>query len=94
MNDDLNDLRRSLDNIDNALLYLIAERFRLTHRVGIYKRDNKLSPVDPQREAQQFKRIQATASRLGLDETVAHNLFRGLIDEVVEQHKKLQAKDS
>ena len=30
----LEDFRRSIDNLDAALIYLVAERFRLTQQVG------------------------------------------------------------
>jgi len=91
--DNIEDLRKSLDNIDNALIYLLTERFRLTHRVGIYKRDNHLPPVDKSREEQQFKRLASLAKQQGLSGEVAIKLFRQIIDLVVEEHTRLQNQD-
>ncbi len=89
-NHDLNDLRISLDSIDAAVIYLLAERFRLTHKVGEYKRDNSLQPVDLSREAKQFERVEKLAAISGLDPEVAKKYLRFIIDEVVKEHTLLQ----
>jgi chorismate mutase len=87
MNHDLNDLRRSLDNIDNALILLLAERFHVTQKVGEYKKANHLPPVDPAREKTQFARIRALADSAGLDPEFAASFLRLVIDQVVQNHK-------
>ncbi len=40
----LAELRASIDNIDAALVHLLAERFKLTKQVGVYKAANDLPP--------------------------------------------------
>lgn len=92
MSNNLDDLRVSLDNIDNAVVYLMAERFRLTHKVGVYKRDNGLPPVDEKREEAQFARIRQLAEQSGLNSEFAEKLLRLIIDEVVKEHTSLQAR--
>ena len=49
-------LRGSIDNLDSALVCLLAERFKITQRVGELKAELGLPPADPQREAQQIER--------------------------------------
>ena len=87
---DLEDLRKSLDNLDNAIVYLMAERFRLTKKVGEYKKAHNIPPVDLDREARQMERIAELASGVDLDPVFAQKMLRMIIDEVVVQHKKLQ----
>ena len=87
---DLQDLRVSLDNIDNAVIFLLAERFRLTHKVGLYKKENELPPVDEAREAAQFARIDKLAHEAGLDREFARKFLRLVIDEVCANHEALQ----
>jgi len=87
----LKDLRTSLDNIDSAIVYLLAERFRLTHKVGVYKKQHHLKPVDSSREAAQLERISELAAKSGLDPAFARKVLQLIIDEVVEHHKKLIA---
>ncbi len=39
--------RQSIDNIDAALVFMLAERFKITQAVGRYKAENELPPADP-----------------------------------------------
>ena len=39
-------LRQSIDNIDNAVIYLLAERFALTNRIGSIKAQAGFAPCD------------------------------------------------
>ena len=39
--------RKSIDNIDAALIHMLAERFRITQAVGEYKAKVTLPPADP-----------------------------------------------
>ena len=90
---DLADLRESLDNIDHAIMNLLAERFRVTRKVGLYKKANGLPPVDASREAAQFARLAKQAEQTGVDPDFTTRLFRLIIDEVVSQHKRALASD-
>lgn len=42
-------LRQSIDNIDAALIHLLAERFKATQSVGVLKARMDLPPADPAR---------------------------------------------
>ena len=46
---ELGQLRESIDNIDAALIYLLAERFRCTRRVGELKATSGMPAGDPVR---------------------------------------------
>jgi len=48
--DDLLRLRASIDNIDAALIHLLAERFKCTQQVGELKAREGMPPADPMRE--------------------------------------------
>ena len=51
MNDDrLSRYRASIDNIDAALVCMLAERFKITQAVGEYKAEIGLPPADEARE--------------------------------------------
>ena len=39
--------RKSIDNIDAALIHMLAERFRCTKAVGVLKATHGLPPADP-----------------------------------------------
>jgi len=92
MADDLTDLRASLDKLDNELVSLLAERFRVTHEVGLYKKQHNLPPVDEVREAAQYARIEALARTAGLDPGVARKVLQLIIGEVRKNHRRLQSE--
>ena len=55
-------LRGSIDNMDAALVHLLAERFKVTQQVGELKARHGLPPADPAREAEQIARLRALAA--------------------------------
>ena len=82
----LNEYRSSIDNIDAALIYLLAERFRITHQVGVFKAENGLPPEDKERESTQVKRMRELAEEAGIDPVFSEKFLRFIIDEVIRHH--------
>ena len=78
--------RRSIDNIDAALIHILAERFRITQAVGEYKARTALPPADPDREARQIERLRALAVEADLDPEFSEKFLRFIIDEVIRHH--------
>ena len=64
---ELAEARATIDNIDAALVHILAERFRCTQRVGHIKARLDLPPADPAREARQVERLRTLAASSGLD---------------------------
>lgn len=87
----LEDMRKSIDNIDNAIVAMFAERFKVTDRVGVYKARNGLAPRDESREAVQFARISDLAEQYGLDQSFARAQLESVIERVVKRHEELAA---
>jgi chorismate mutase len=79
--------RASIDNIDAALIHLLAERFKITQAVGRYKADVGLPPSDPNRETQQIARLRALAVDAGLDPVFSEKFLRFIVDEVIHHHR-------
>lgn len=82
--------RRSIDNIDAALVHILAERFRITQAVGEYKATHQLPPADPAREEQQIARLRALATESGLDPEFSEKFLRFVIDEVIHHHERIR----
>jgi chorismate mutase len=78
--------RKSIDNIDAALIHMLAERFRITKAVGAYKAENALPASDPAREERQIARLRALAADAQLDPDFGEKFIRFVIDEVIHHH--------
>jgi chorismate mutase len=87
--EELRRLRRSIDNIDAALVHMLAERFRATRDIGLIKARHGLPAVDPGREETQLIRLRGLASEAGLDPDFAETFVRMIIAEVVRQHERI-----
>jgi chorismate mutase len=91
---ELADLRRSIDNIDAAIVHMLAERFKITKRVGAHKARVGLPPADPGRESVQIARLRALAAEAGLDPAFSEKFLRFLIDEVIRHHHQAQGEQT
>ncbi|MFN3648947.1 MAG: chorismate mutase [Armatimonadota bacterium] len=87
---ELSDLQASLENLDGALVRLLAERFRTTEKVGVFKSRQGLPARDEVREGAQLQRARLLANSVGLDPEVAQRVFRLIFDAVVANHQRLQ----
>jgi len=88
----LNRYRESIDNIDAALVFMLAERFKITKAVGEYKATAKLPPADPGRESVQIERLRRLAKDANLDPDFSEKFLRFIIDEVIHHHRQAGAK--
>ena len=91
---DLSRLRDSIDNIDAALIHLLAERFKCTQAVGIYKAEHDLPPADPARESAQISRLRALAADAKLDPDFAEKFLAFVVKEVIRHHESLRSSRS
>jgi len=88
--DVLRSLRGSIDNIDAALVHMLAERFKCTQAVGELKAAHDLPPADPAREEKQITRLRQLAADADLDPAFAEKFLNFLIEEVIRNHKAIR----
>lgn len=85
----LAEYRSSIDNIDAALVHLLAERFKITKAVGRYKMEAHLAPADPGREELQLARLRSLAEESGLDPAFTEKFLRFVVAEVIHHHQRI-----
>lgn len=88
--DTLERYRQSIDNIDAALVAILAERFKVTQAVGRHKAQSGLPPADPGREERQIARLRQLAEDAQLDPEFSEKFLRFIIDEVIRHHERLR----
>ena len=79
--------RASIDNIDAALVHLLAERFKFTQQVGALKAEHAMPPADPVREGEQIDRLRRLAHEAHLDPEFAEKFLTFIVTEVVRHHE-------
>ena len=82
-------LRQSIDNIDSALVHILAERFKITQEVGRLKAEHGLPPADPAREEQQIAKLRELAVESHLDPVFGEKFLNFIIAEVIHQHEQI-----
>jgi chorismate mutase len=86
----LQELRLSIDNIDAALIYLLAERFKITQKVGEHKKAKGLAPADPEREKEQIARLRKLAREAQLEPAFAEKFLNFILQEVIRNHERMR----
>lgn len=88
--DILSEFRDSIDNIDAALVFMLAERFKITQAVGRFKAKSELPPADPNREEEQIARLRQLAQNAKLDPDFTEKFLRFIIEEVIRHHQQIR----
>ena len=88
----LSGYRQSIDNIDAALVHMLAERFRCTKAEGVLKATHSLPPADPAREEYQIERLRRLARDANLDPDFAEKFLNFIIKEVIRHHEAIAAE--
>jgi len=87
--EELQSIRESIDNIDAAVVHMLAERFKYTQRVGYLKASAGMPPSDPDREQVQITRLRSLAAESHLDPAFAEKFLNFIIAEVIHHHEQI-----
>lgn len=72
-------LRRKIDEIDDKILLLLKERIEISKLIGKIKLENAEPIRDLQREKEKYRQVMKRASELGLDLNGAKNVYKSII---------------
>ncbi|MFT4186407.1 MAG: chorismate mutase [Micrococcaceae bacterium] len=85
--EDLNNLRRELDQIDEHIIAILSRRFSITDMVGALKAKHNLPSLDAEREAQMHERYTQLAADLNLKPEFVSKIFKLIMQESVNNHE-------
>ncbi|MCU1509648.1 MAG: chorismate mutase [Glaciihabitans sp.] len=91
---ELTAIRQSIDNIDAAVVHMLAERFKFTQQVGRLKAAAGMPPSDPERERVQIGRLRDIAEESRLDPEFAEKFLNFLVAEVIHHHEQIASTGS
>ena len=86
---ELGRLRSSIDNLDAALVHVLAERFKCTQEAGVLRAAHAMPPADPERESRQIARLRQLAVDAKLDPEFAEKFLNFIVAEVLRHHEAI-----
>lgn len=89
---ELIEIRNRIDEIDQGIIELLHERFKVTHEVGLLKARREMSAQDVRREEQKLEALGALSESHKLEPNLVRELFRRIMEEVVRDHEQIKAK--
>lgn len=85
----LSTLRKSIDEIDNELIDLLAKRMGISREIGAYKRDNGMTIVQTKRYSEILDKRAAQGALKGIDAECIKKIFECIHEESVRQQVEL-----
>ncbi len=89
---DLNEVRTHLDRLDNALLYILAERMSLIPKVAEYKKENNIARYQPERETQIISNKREEAVKLLLNPDLVESIYKIIIADAHRIEKDIMGE--
>lgn len=87
--EDIKHLRRQIDDFDNQLLELLAQRMRVCREIGQYKKEHNMTVFQANRYNEILEKRGAQASLCGIDPENAAQIFELIHQESVRQQLEI-----
>ncbi len=88
--ENLGELRRQIDSLDDELLEILAKRMRIAREIGRYKRENRMSVIQPVRYNDLMQRRVDHGASLDLSPDFVRNVLAAIHEESVRQQIQLK----
>ena len=92
LTENLESLRKQIDECDNALLELLARRMRISREIGAYKRDHNMAIVQTNRYSEILDKRGAQGSLCGVSDHFVRGLFELIHEESIAQQVDVMNK--
>lgn len=80
MTEDIQKLRKKIDEVDENILRLLGERSEICRSIGLLKKENCIPITDPIRESEVFSNIRGKVADFGLDANQVEAIYRQIVN--------------
>lgn len=87
--ENLTELRRQIDNIDEGLLELLAKRMRISREIGIYKKEHNMPILQTPRYGEILENRAAMGAAMDLNSDFVKEILREIHEESVRQQMEI-----
>lgn len=88
MHNELQKLRRSIDQIDKKIVMLIAKRFLIVKKIGKVKKENGMKIRDKEREKEVIRNLEKQAEKFKLNKKFVNSIFNAIIKDARKKEYK------
>lgn len=83
----LENYRKEIDEIDSQLITLLQKRFEVVKKVGIYKKEHNLKPLQPARWQEVLDSKKLMAKNIWLDEKFVEDVWNRIHENSLNLEK-------
>ncbi len=85
----LNELRQQIDNFDKELLDILEERMRISEQIGLYKKENNITILQPDRWTAILDKAQELGETRNLSTDFIVALFKAIHQESINKQTQI-----
>lgn len=90
----ISQLRREIDGIDEQLLELLSKRMKISHEIGLYKKEHSMPVLQSSRYNDILEKRSAIGCQLGLTPDFVKTIFQDIHEESVRRQMEIMSSDS
>ena len=90
--EDLKDLRKQIDELDQSLLELLSKRMRVSREIGTFKKEHGMPIIQQDRYGSILKGRIAEASEMGMNPEFMRVVLEAIHEESVRQQLEIVSK--
>ena len=87
--EDIRELRKQIDELDNQLMDLLAKRMRVCREIGQYKKEHNMTVLQPVRYSEILDKRGAQGVLCGMDAEFVKKIFENVHEESVRQQMEI-----
>ncbi|KAA6312922.1 Phospho-2-dehydro-3-deoxyheptonate aldolase, partial [termite gut metagenome] len=87
--ENLNELRKQIDECDDSLIEILAKRMRISREIGTYKKEHNLTVFQSERYGEILEKRASQGEQCSMDAGFVKNVFEAIHEESVRQQMEI-----